>query len=231
MKKIFIITCIVFLFSATSVFAQYAYFGLKGGINLASFNGSESDAADWGSSTKGSRFGFTVGAYSTIVLAKVFAIQPEALFTMNGAKYEDKGLTTAGSAYTDTMNINLNYIQIPVLLKFYVPVPGMVKPNVFAGGYLGINISHKYKYEYEVAGTVVFEEEGDIDDYFLGLAEITTLDYGPVFGGGIDFIVAGMQMSVDARYSLGLADLLEVATGTEFSIKNGAFSIMYGIGF
>jgi len=217
---------VIFLFSTASLFAQYAYFGIKGGITLSTFHGDDSDAADWGASTKQSRMAFVVGPYATIVLAKVFAIQPELLFIMKGAKYE---YTDIG--YTDLTTIKLDYVELPFLFKFYLPMAGPVKFNLFAGPQGSYNITHKYKYEEEELGLPGYEEEGDIEDYFLGLAEVTKFDYGAVFGAGIDFIIKGIQMSVDARYDLCFAPILDITGISDFDLKNGTIAVMVGVGF
>ncbi len=236
MKKLIIIFAvvlsIVFVFSVSSVFAQYAYFGLKAGLSMATFHGKDTDASDWGVSDKKSRLGITAGVYSTIVLAKIFALQPEVLYTQKGALY-----TYTEAGFESTTKIKMDYVEIPLLFKFYIPMTGPVKINIFAGPEIAVNFVHKYKYEEETLGVKSYEEEGDINDLgffsggvFLGMLETTTLDYGAVFGAGAEFIVKGIQMSVEARYALGLAKSLDIA-GVTFDVKNSALQILYGIGF
>ncbi len=229
MKKLIIIfvliLSVVFVFSAGSVFAQYAYFGLKAGLSMGTFHGDDSDAADWAMSEKKSRLGITAGVYSTIVLAKIFALQPEALYTQKGAVY-----TYSEVGYEETLKIKMDYVEIPLLFKFYVPMAGPVKINIFAGPEIAVNIVHKYKYEEEDSGITSYTEEGDIKDAFGGILETSTLDYGAVFGAGAEFIVKGIQMSVEARYALGLANSLDVA-GITFDLKNSSLQVLYGIGF
>jgi len=129
----------------------------------------------------------------------------------------------------------LNYVELPLLFKFYPPV-GLtaVKLNLFAGPQISYNVSTRYKEVITLTGIGSTEEEGDLEDYFLdeyGISpDIKKLDYGAVFGVGVDFIVAGTQMTVDARYDLSFAELLEVV-GMDFQIKNGVFSILVGVGF
>ncbi len=236
MKKLILIFALIFsimfVFSASSVFAQYAYFGLKAGLSMGTFHGQDTDAADWGASEKKSRLGVTAGVYSTVVLAKIFALQPEVLYTQKGALYNYTEL-----GFESHTRVKMDYIEIPLLFKFYVPMGGPVKINIFAGPEIALNIVHKYKYEEQTGGVTSYEEEGDIDDlYFiengviLGKLETQKLDYGAVFGAGAEFIVSGIQMSVEARYALGLAKSLDIA-GVTFDIKNSALQVLYGIGF
>ena len=225
MKKFITIAALIlgvlFIFSATSVFAQYAYFGVKAGVNFANVWGEDTDPVNgypyYGWDEKKSRIGFVGGVYSTIVLAKIFAIQPELLFTMQGAVYE----------LGDTKAIlKLNYIQLPVLLKFYIPMAGNVKPNLFAGPYGSYNLSAKEKME--VAEVEIYDVE--IDEI------IQKFDYGIVFGIGFDFIVFNdKQLTVDARYNLGLAKIFKdvpvPGTNEDPVFRNGTISAMVGIGF
>ena len=229
MKKFITIAALIlgalFIFSATSVFAQYAYFGVKAGVNIATWRGDDADLL--GSIyEKKPRIGFVGGVYSTIVLAKIFALQPELLFTMAGTKYKYDEF----SEY-DYYTLKLNYIQLPVLLKFYIPMPGNVKPTIFAGPYGSYNVSDKYYNEWYLPSTVWGEGDydGDISDDFM---EVQKFDYGVVFGIGVDFIIfSDKQLTVDARYNLGLANVFDADPLDDPDIKNGTISAMVGIGF
>ena len=221
---------VIFIFSTTSVFAQYAYFGLKAGVNIASWRGDDADPeVFWGTdSEKKPRISIVVGGYSTIVLAKVFAIQPELLFTMQGVKYEWEQ-----SPFYDNLILKLAYIQLPVLLKFYIPMPGPVKINLFAGPHVSYNVIDKWVEEWDV-GFGEDTDDGDIDEDLTWSGEsIETkkFDYGVVFGVGSDFIVKSIQITVEARYTLGFAQIFETTSGEEIDIKNGTLSIMAGVGF
>jgi len=62
MKRFFLIITLLlsvfFIFSVSDVFAQYAYFGIKGGLNFSSFHGDQSEARFWGADKKESRMSF-----------------------------------------------------------------------------------------------------------------------------------------------------------------------------
>jgi hypothetical protein len=237
MKKFITIAALIlgvlFIFSATSGFAQYAYFGVKGGINLSLNYGENTDPEYWWDpSDKKPKIGAVGGVYSTIVLAKIFAIQPELLFTMQGIKwaYEESAID-----YEDALILKLNYIQLPVLLKFYIPMKGNVKINLFAGPYVAYNITSKYEAWAEQGGVSLGEMDGDIDDDWTWAGnpiETRKFDYGVSFGLGVDFIVfSDKQLTVDARYSLGLANFFTAEPADDPEMKNGTISAMVGIGF
>ena len=97
MKKIILVATAFFAFGFTN--AQETKFGVKGGLNLA--NLTSSDGAK-------SLVGFNIGGFAEIKLDEKFAIQPELLYSGQGAKFQDVG------------NFNLNYIYVPVMAKYSI---------------------------------------------------------------------------------------------------------------
>lgn len=74
-------------------------FGIKGGVNFARFKVQPSHNTD-------SRVGFHVGMLTHIHLSEHFALQPELMYSGQGADY--------GSDHRD----RFNYVNIPVLVQF-----------------------------------------------------------------------------------------------------------------
>lgn len=85
--------------------AQMLKFGLKAGVNFSDFGGSDARNFDTDKLT-----GFHVGALIEFKLLENLSLQPEIMYSANGAKISD----------VDIDDINLNYITVPVLAKFYV---------------------------------------------------------------------------------------------------------------
>ncbi|HVF80800.1 MAG TPA: porin family protein [Flavisolibacter sp.] len=78
-------------------------FGLKAGANLANLKfsgGGVSESLD-------SKIGFHAGGFANIPVSTNFRIQPEAVFSMEGAKDKE-----------DDSKINLSYINIPVMFQY-----------------------------------------------------------------------------------------------------------------
>lgn len=102
MKKTFFITA-TFLVLALNTQAQLVQFGLKAGLNYANFTGTkiQTDAIT----------SYHAGLVSEIKLSEKFAIQPELLYTTQGASYEN-----TGKEFTN----ELGYLAIPVLAKIYL---------------------------------------------------------------------------------------------------------------
>ena len=74
-------------------------FGIKAGLTIANLTGDDAD----GFSSKAGGYG---GAFANIPVSTMFSVQPEVLFSMEGAKF-------------DGGKLNLNYINIPVMLQYH----------------------------------------------------------------------------------------------------------------
>lgn len=118
-----IVTGLILLFSVTAQAQVLPKFGVKAGLNYATFN--NTDGAEY-------KAGFLGGVYAKInVPATPMAIQPEILYAQYGANDENSDAS-----------FSVDYIQIPVLAKFGFGAPGVpVKPEVFFGPYAGFNIN------------------------------------------------------------------------------------------
>jgi hypothetical protein len=163
MKKIILAAIAVMAFSFAN--AQETRFGVKGGLNLTTFAGGNY----WDAK---SLVGFHVGGFAEIKIIERLSIQPEVLFSTQGAKLED-GL--------DDFDAKLNYINIPVLAKFYVTKQFTVE----AGPQLGFLVSAKHESE-------------DAKDLYK------SVDLGFNFGVGYNFTE---NVGVGLRYTVGLSNV------------------------
>ena len=182
--------------------------GLKIGMNSAKLHGEDIKELEeeLGEELK-SKWGLCAGGFIRFNISETFAIQPEVLYTMKGAKFEE---TILGE--TMKFEMNLSYLEIPVLLKLMIPTPGGIKPNLYAGPALAIKLSSKTKLEY--AGET---EEEDIE-------EMKDTDFGLIIGAGVDF----GKLTVDLRYVLGLTTISDVE---DEDVKNGVISLIVGYSF
>jgi len=121
MKKIKNLLLVVFaLVGMQSAYSQASVgIGVKGGLNFANVNVSQSAGQNYDNRT-----GYHFGAYTLFKFGKI-GIQPEVLFSKQGAK--------GVSVNTGDFEQNYNYINIPVLLKLYT-VAGI---NLQVGPQLG----------------------------------------------------------------------------------------------
>ena len=191
MKRIFLITIALMAFGVTN--AHKTRFGIKGGLNITTYAGGDYWDAN-------SLVGFQIGGFAEIKVIERLAIQPEVLFSMQGAN-----LDTPFGDYDE----KLNYINIPVLAKFYITKQFTVE----GGPQLGFLVSAKAEGE-------------DIKDDFK------SVDTGFNFGAGYNFTD---NVSVNLRYTVGLSNVLdyEVDDADEYfdSPKNSVLALTLGYKF
>jgi opacity protein-like surface antigen len=107
MKKIFLAT-VLFLATSASIQAQLVKFGVKAGVNFANQTG---DAFDAPEIDKEGITSYHAGVVAEIKLLDRFAIQPELLYSTQGATYKNAG---------EEFKNELGYLSIPVMAKFYL---------------------------------------------------------------------------------------------------------------
>src|SRR3970282_1702141 len=151
MKKIILSTLFVLAFGFT--YAQKAQFGIKGGLNSSNFSG-DTEGVDFKS-----RVGFNVGAFAAIKLSEKITLQPEILFSTQGAKAENVTADVNGVNYTADIEFNLSYINVPVMFKYYVAD----KFNLEAGPQIGFLTSAETSTKVDGINQTV---DQDAKDYF-----------------------------------------------------------------
>ncbi len=115
MKKLIFFTAMLIL-PISLVRAQNISFGAKGGLNLSTLKPDLNDPA--------TRTSFHVGGMAEISLTEMFSIQPELLYSAQGATDESDN---------DEV-VKLDYISIPIMAKYYV----VNKLSIEGGPQIGI---------------------------------------------------------------------------------------------
>jgi hypothetical protein len=144
------------------------------------------------------KLGLAIGGFVDIGIRDTFSFQPEVLFMQKGATTDDPFLD-------ESVSINLDFIEIPLLAKMTFAGTGRARPFVVFGPGLGFNTS------------------ASIDDFDID-EDVESMDFSLIFGGGVSVGAAIFE----ARYDLGLTDLASDPAG---SVKSRTFSILVGYGF
>ena len=199
-----------FLISLLFVSDLAAQAGLKGGVNFSTLSQKGADllSLSWGSYT-----GFTIGGFYTFGINNYLAFQPELYFSRKGGKLEG-----SIGGFMGSKSIDIDYLEIPLLMKLRFPTQSKISPSVFIGPYGAYKLSS--------GGTISilgFELEE-------GLIGITDSDFGLVFGGAIDYQVSNVTVILDIRYDLGLVNVGEPILGVENEIKTRSLILMLGFG-
>jgi hypothetical protein len=119
----------------------------------------------------------------------------------------------------------LDYIQVPILLRFDLPsASAPIHPFIIAGPSASYQV--KCGFAGSSQGTSV-SVSCDNASSQLGIdLQKKSFDYGAVGGVGVSFGMGGKALSISGRYTYGFNDTFE---GT--SIKNRYFSILAGLTF
>lgn len=179
--------------------------GPRAAVALASVSGDGTEELD-------SKLGLALGGFIDVPFGSnsPFGIRGEVNLVNKGAEAE---------VGTTSLKLNFDYVEVPVMVKYNIPVKGNIAPNFFAGPVVGILVSAKQKYDF--AGD---EQEVDIKEY------LKSTDFSLCFGGGVDIVMGTSGVLIlDVRYELGFTNVLD--DGGEGEIKNNAFMIGVGWGF
>ena len=175
------------------------YGGLKFGITASHIGGTSSDF-----DANGIKTGISLGA------AAGFSISPFAAFE-SGLYYVEKGGIDNSSV--GKITYNLNYLEVPILLKLNIFSGNRAVIQPYAGAYLGLGVGGQIK-DYRMRKSASSFND---TDFKRG-------DSGVVLGCGItwSFLHAGIS------YEYGLADISKSGFGDR---HNRALLLNVGFGF
>ena len=202
----------IFLCTAVTAQTEKIKLGVKAGLNISSLNFDESEL------NSSDKTGFSAGIMVEVPLTKKFSIQPEMLYSQQGAKTSYSVADVTNSQYKSKME--LNYLNIPVMLKYYV-AKGL---SLQAGPQIGI----------------LLEANNDYHDNFLGYNNHENFDLKK-YSSGIDSSVnfgLGYQFKdklyADIRYNISYTDVFKSENEYNFInsvMKNRVFQITVGYFF
>lgn len=143
MKKVFLVAAAALI--ATAGFSQVKFGGQVGGT----FSSASVSKDEMGSMKKSIKPGFSAGVVSEITLNNSLTLRPSLNFMQKGVKMKGSG-SGEMSAASGEMKVNLNYLELPVVLAYNIPM-GNNKFFIGAGPSVGFGISGKYKSEVTIS--------------------------------------------------------------------------------
>lgn len=190
-------------------------FGVKAGYNYSTFSGETSSI-----STIEGLSGFYIGGLVELPISNMLSIQPELIFSRQGVDLR-QGLKNL-SIRTDTSEIRLDYLNIPVMAKVNLG------PIFLEGGVQFGFLVNKPKVDSYIAN-VYLRNLLDKDSY-------NSFDFGVGAGLGVKL---NQRFFVETRYTYSLTNVFEpndkhfksslISDGDNF--KNSVFSIGLGMKF
>jgi len=209
------------LFPGESSAQTELHYGLKGGVDVSKLRGDFiepllSDVSfDY-------RVGFVLGGFVAWQFNDTVALQPEFLWVRKASEAE---VSLPELGLSQSIRLTLDYLEIPLLVRFSPTTEGSIDPIFYAGPSLGFNISARVKN--------IANGEEDVEDISN---QIRGLDVGIVVGGGIVFgegrlRYSSVRYTLEGRLTTGFTDILvdEEAEGSAGSFKNSTFAILLGI--
>ena len=214
MKKLSIFIAIM-LFGFSTVNAQEINFGAKAGVNFASITGDDTDDLD-------GRTSFHIGIVAEIVISDKFSVQPELLYSSQGATSEDS-YTEEDINIKEEGTVKLDYINLPIMAKFYVGEGFSLE----AGPQIGFLMNSEIEMKLTASGAGVSESISvteDLKDHIKGIDFGLNLGVGYKMENGLNF---------GARYNLGLSDANDDPEffESDSSFKNSVIQVSVGYFF
>lgn len=165
-----------------------------------------------------SRTGFTFGAFLGLPLSSVVSLEPGLSYAQKGAKYSEDDFS---------VTLQLDYVEIPFLLRFDLPSSGSVGAHVRAGPVVSLETSCSVKASAPQASLSFDCDANELDEDAI---ETKSLDLGALVGGGLTLAVASrVDLLLDVSYDFGLTDIND--SGSTNDVKNRALTVTVGVAF
>lgn len=168
--KFYFNSVVIAILMAGTVSAQHVNIGIKGGLNVFNINNENGIKYD-------PKVGFHLGLLGHIHLAKQWALQPELVYSAQGAKFNIGNVET---------RYNLGYINVPVLFQYMFDNGFRLQ----AGPQVGFLVSAKS------------ETNGNNTDIKNSFEKV---DFA--LGVGAGYVNPKTGFGIDARYNLGVSNI------------------------
>ncbi len=186
--KFFATTAMAAILFTTAASTQSVNIGIKGGLNVYNINNDNGSKYD-------DKVGFHVGLLGHVHLTKQLALQPELVYSTQGARSTTSGIET---------KFNLGYINVPILLQYMFDNGFRLQ----AGPQIGFLTSAKAK-----SGNANLDFKSSLKPVDVGI------------GAGIGYVHAASGFGVDARYNIGLSNINDndIVTSYNRGLQLGVF--------
>lgn len=189
MKKVMVclFACLMTLAATECVNAQKVNFGVKAGLNLST----------WSYDDASLRPGFHAGGFATVQFSRMFAVQPEVMYSMEGAAWEGKLDVSDFSLANAKVTSTVHKLNVPVMLQF-TPISML---TIEAGPQFGFNLAVSHHIKSNIAGIVGPEKDVDVDK-----KNYNTFEMGIAAGLKLNLT---RNMAIGARYVYGISPIID----------------------
>ncbi|MFZ5981652.1 MAG: porin family protein [Candidatus Zixiibacteriota bacterium] len=229
MKKLITFSVLLIALWCVSAFPAAAFprldYGAKIGLNATGLLGSDVDKTSF------PKKGLVGGGLVRWNMSPGIGLQVELLYSQRGSES-----SVSNFSLVDTLKIKLDYLEIPVLMRYELPLPGKVKPNLLFGPALAFKVSAK----------TTTDDNSSFYDSELEIMNARGTDFSIVLGAGVDIAFGKGLWQFEARYNIGLTKVFEDVSpetgiaedeiaftdnGEALDLKNGGFSFTIGYVF
>jgi opacity protein-like surface antigen len=222
MKKSLVIFAVLLItFKSFAQTDQKFHFGLKAAPALVWF---KSDTK--GLSSDGTRLGFIYGLVTEFNFGKNYAFATGLEVAYRGGKFK-QSLETPGLTVVSSITEKLEYLEIPITLKFKTNEIGAMTYYLQAGIEPGFNIRARADFSMDMQsnGTTQHADSNDIDI----MDGINAFNLSMVIGGGLEYRLSGnTAVLVGLSFSNGLMDVVD---GSEAKANSNYLALNLGILF
>ncbi|MDO9695216.1 MAG: porin family protein [Candidatus Latescibacteria bacterium] len=180
--------------------------GMKAGVAQTRMNFAGYDRFD-------GRPGLTAGLFLTVELADRLAVQPQALYVCRGGAYRDQGGGPWGTLeWVHLAEFRLDYLEIPVLLRYDLLSDRAWTPVLLAGPAWGRLLSARY-----------------IQNDWSDAGWLRHHDWALLVGAGLERRTSGATWSLELLYRHALTGIAKGPPPPTTEVDG--LSLMVGLGF
>lgn len=237
-KKVLISTAMAVFFTFCSTlragvisFGDNISFGLQGGGNVASFIGDDDFTEEYLEESdeeeisidfdKNAVSGLALGGFVNIPFSDSFSLQPELYYSQKGVNYNWESNTFLDIEVD--IDLDVNYLDMPVLVRYDIDTLFDIVPNVYAGPQVGVKVASDSSYDINIPEDIGNDEVEEPEEV-LDKIEYRSAELGIVAGGGVEMD----SFKFDLRYTMGLTSIDDT---DDLDVRNSVFSIMAGYRF
>lgn len=213
---------------ATVASAQRVRFGSHGGLALATITELDPTLAFGGFSfERKRRIGAQAGVFATIPVRGAWSIQPELNYTQKGVRVETSFAPVDGGPAT--IDLDLDYLEVPVLMRIDAARNRPWHPFAVAGPSLGIRL--RCQSDLATSGAT-FSSRCNAPDGALYTIDtpFKRTELSGVVGLGLAGPIGRRRGYAELRYARSLSTINDEAEAP-LSPKHSGVAILFGIGF
>lgn len=213
---------------STSASAQGIRFGSHAGLSMTTITELDAALAFGGSSfSRTNRIGAQAGVFATIPVRGDWSLQPELNYTQKGVRVETSFAPVDGGPAT--IDLTLDYLEIPVLVRLDVARNRAWHPFVAAGPSVGVRL--RCQADLSTAGVTYSSRCGSPEGapYTIDTPFKRT-EIAGVVGLGVTGPLGRRRLYAELRYARSL-DTINDQAEIPLSPRNSGVAILLGLGF